>query len=174
MAWCSARLLDEAQQRGGFHVATEENTFHRRRRRSRGIHHLIGIAPSNHGTAGLVTPPPDFLPSPTSGPNPACPACEDQSAGSPFLQKLNRIGDVQGPSYTVIATRLDEVATPYQSQFFKGSAKQVTNITIQDKCPADVIEHDRAPKDPVVQQWVANALGVPNGPADPALQPSFL
>jgi hypothetical protein len=149
VAWCSARLLDEAQQRRGFHVAIEENTFHRRRRRSRRIHvgavrprrharefgpfvdavlaatgakqadlvghsqggmmprysmgflggakkvhHLIGIAPCNHGTAGLVTPPPDFLPSPTSGPNPACPACEDQSAGSPFLQKLNPIGDV--------------------------------------------------------------------------------
>jgi triacylglycerol lipase len=136
--------------------------------------YLISIAPSNHGTAGLVTPPPDFLPSPTSGPSPACPACEDQPAGSPFLRKPNSIGDVQGPSYTVIATRLDEVVTPYQSQFLKGSAKQDTNITIQDKCPADVIEHDQAPKDPVVQQWVANALAVPNGPADPAFQPSCL
>jgi hypothetical protein len=74
----------------------------------------------------------------------------------------------------VIATRLDEVVTPYQSQFLKGSAKQVTNITIQDKCPADVIEHDQAPNHPVVQQWVANALAVPNGPADPALQPNCL
>jgi hypothetical protein len=46
-------------------------------------------------------------------------ACEDQSAGSPFLQKLNPIGDV-------------------------------------------------------VQEWVANALAVRNGPADPAFQPSCL
>ena len=55
-----------------------------------------------------------------------------------------------------------------------GSAKQITNITIQDKCPADVIEHDQAPNDPVVQQWAANALAVPNGPADPAFRPSCL
>jgi triacylglycerol lipase len=99
--------------------------------------------------------------------------CADQSAGSPFLQKLNSIGDVvPGPSYTVISTRHDQVVTPYQSQFLTGPGWQATNITIQDKWPADVIEHDQAPNDPVVQQLVANALGVPNGPADPAFRPS--
>jgi hypothetical protein len=86
---------------------------------------------------------------------------------------LNSIGDVvPGPSYAVISTRHDEVLTPDQSQFLTGPGWQVTNITIQDKCPPDVIEHDQTPNDPVVQQLVANALGVPNGPDDPAFRPS--
>ena len=52
-----------------------------------------------------------------------------------------------------------------------GPARQVTNITIQDKCPADPIEHDQTPNDPVVHQIVAHALGMVSGPADPAYQP---
>ena len=66
---------------------------------------LVGIAPSNHGTQGLITPPPDFVPPPEYGANPTCQACADQQAGSPFLTGLNAIGDtVTGPSYTVIST----------------------------------------------------------------------
>ena len=79
-----------------------------------------------------------------------------------------------GPAYTVISTTHDEVVTPYQSQFLSGPARQVTNITIQDKCPADLIEHDQTPNDPVVRQLVANALGMTAGPADPAFQPRCL
>ncbi|MEW1810508.1 alpha/beta fold hydrolase [Pseudarthrobacter phenanthrenivorans] len=138
------------------------------------VHHLVGIAPSNHGTEGVILPPPDLVPTPdyTAA---GCPACADQQAGSPFMQELNSIGDtVAGPSYTVISTIHDEVVIPYNSQFLNGSARQVTNITIQDKCPADVFEHDQTPNDPVVHQFVANALGQASGPADPAFQPVCL
>jgi len=137
------------------------------------VNHLIGIAPSNHGTQGLIMPPPDFVPPVGGSSNPACQACVDQQAGSAFLTTLNSIGDtVAGPAYTVISTTHDEVVTPYQSQALAGPAKKVTNITIQDKCPADVIEHDQTPNDPVVQQLVAAALGRPAGvPADPGYQP---
>ncbi|MDQ0757281.1 triacylglycerol lipase [Arthrobacter sp. B3I4] len=138
------------------------------------VHHLVGIAPSNHGTKGVIVPPPGFVPPPdyTAA---GCAACADQQAGSAFMQQLNSIGDtVAGPSYTVISTVHDEVVIPYNSQFLNGSARQVTNITIQDKCPADVIEHDQAPNDPVVHQLVTNALGQASGPADPAYQPSCL
>ena len=115
------------------------------------VHQLIGIAPSNHGTRGVIVPGPDGLPALTSADPTACPACADQTAGSAFLQKLNSIGDtVKGPSYTVISTTHDEVVTPYQSQALTGSASQVTNLVIQDKCPADPIEHDQTPNDPVV------------------------
>ncbi|GIU56696.1 hypothetical protein [Arthrobacter sp. NicSoilC12] len=48
------------------------------------------------------------------------------------------------------------------------SRAQVTNITIQDKCPADAIEHDQTPNDPVMHQIVAHALGMVAGLADPA------
>ena len=91
------------------------------------------------------------------------------------MQKLNSIGDtVAGPSYTVISTVYDEVVIPYNSQFLSGPARQVTNITIQDKCPADVFEHDQTPNDPVVHQFVAHALGRVSGPADPAYQPNCI
>lgn len=138
------------------------------------VHHLVGIAPSNHGTQGLIVPPPDAVPDPaytTLG----CAACADQQAGSAFMQELNAKGDiVAGPSYTVISTVYDEVVIPYNSQFLVGPARQVTNITIQDKCPADVFEHDQTPNDPVVHQFVANALSQPSGPADPGYQPNCL
>ncbi len=139
---------------------------------AKNVHHLVGIAPSNHGTQGVITPTPEQLPAGTSDSNVACQACADQAAGSPFMTKLNSIGDlVNGPSYTVIATKYDEVVTPYTSQFLAGPAKRVTNITIQDKCALDPIEHDQAPNDPVVHQLVANALEQTSGPADPAFQP---
>ena len=79
-----------------------------------------------------------------------------------------------GPSYTVISTKYDEVVIPYNSQYLNGSARQVTNLTIQDKCPADVFEHDQTPNDPVVHQLVGHALGRASGPADPAYQPVCL
>ena len=138
------------------------------------VNHLVGIAPSNHGTRGLIAPSPDSVPPATSVGGSNCQACADQQAGSPFLAKLNSIGDtVSGPVYTVISTTHDEVVTPYPSQFLAGPARQVTNITIQDKCPADVIDHDQAPNDPVTQRLVSDALGQPAGrPGNPAYQPS--
>ena len=138
------------------------------------VNHLVGIAPSNHGTRGLIAPSPDSVPPATSVGGSNCQACADQQAGSPFLAKLNSIGDtVSGPAYTVISTTHDEVVTPYPSQFLAGPARQVTNITIQDKCPADVIDHDQAPNDPVTQRLVSDALGQPAGrPGNPAYQPS--
>ncbi len=91
------------------------------------------------------------------------------------MTELNSIGDtVKGPYYTVISTVYDEVVTPYRSQFLAGSAAQVTNITLQEKCPLDLVEHDQAPNDPAVHQLVAHALGRTGAPADPAYQPRCL
>jgi triacylglycerol lipase len=141
---------------------------------AKNVHHLIGIAPSNHGTEGVIVPPPGFVPDPDYT-GLGCAACADQQAGSAFMQKLNSIGDtVAGPAYTVISTVHDEVVIPYNSQFLAGPARQVTNITIQDKCPADLFEHDQTPNDPVVHQIVAHALGRLSGPADPAYQPACI
>jgi triacylglycerol lipase len=137
------------------------------------VRSLVGIAPSNHGTQGLITPSPDGTTPPASGDS--CRACDQQQAGSRFLKRLNRDGDLvhadhrrrQGPFYTVISTRYDEVVTPYRSQFLSGPARRVTNIVIQDVCPADPIEHDQAPNDPVVHQLVLEALSHERAPADP-------
>jgi hypothetical protein len=135
---------------------------------ARKVHQLIGIAPSNHGTTAAPTPPAGS----TLVPNP-CAACDDQAAGSPFLTKLNSIGDiVAGPSYTVISTVNDEVVRPYTSQALAGPAKRVTNIVIQNLCPLDPIEHDQTPNDPVVHQLVSNALAQVKGPGDPNFRPA--
>ncbi len=105
--------------------------------------------------------------------NSACRACDQQSAGSRFLQKLNAGRDVEkGPYYTVISTTHDEVVTPYTSQALAGPESHVTNLVIQDYCPADPIEHDQTPNDPVVQQIVSAALNRENGPANPRFQPT--
>lgn len=142
---------------------------------ARQVDDLVGIAPSNHGTQGVLVALPDGTAATVAGDeNPLCPACSDQVAGSPFLQELNARGDtVPGPSYTVISTIYDEVVTPYTSQFLDGPERQVTNITLQDLCPADVFEHDQTPNDPVVHQLVAHALET-DGPADPAFRPACL
>jgi len=130
---------------------------------------LVGLAPSNHGTTlGL----PDLLRGllvPVAGL--VCPACADQAAGSPFLTRLNADGDVDpGVKYTVIATRYDESVVPYTSSFLAGPSSQVTNITLQDKCPLDFDDHVGLAFDQVVTQLVLNALSH-DGRAQPGFQP---
>ncbi|GHG51071.1 lipase [Sinomonas cellulolyticus] len=135
------------------------------------VHQLIGIAPSSHGTQGLIAPSPAGMILDTTATSTACQACADQYAGSEFVAQLNSIGDtVPGPAYTVISTRYDEVVTPYTSQALAGSSKQVTNLVLQDYCPLDTIEHDQSPNDPNVWALVSNAL-LQGGPADPAFRP---
>lgn len=132
------------------------------------VSELIGIAPSNHGSSGSFG---DYAAQYGDSP-----AAADQEAGSPFMQQLNGDGvDAPQPStgeidYTVISTTHDEIVTPYQSQALAGPSAVVTNVVVQDKCPHDSYEHVGLVYDPVVLQWVENALGRP-GPADPAFAP---
>ena len=128
---------------------------------------LIGIAPSNHGT--------DSTFGNYSAQYGDSPAAADQEAGSSFLRNLNAGDETpQGSgaqiSYTVLETSHDEIVTPYTSAFLSGSAGEVTNVLLQDKCPGDTFEHVALTDDPVVLQWVENALASP-GPADPAFAP---
>ncbi|KUJ66615.1 lipase [Streptomyces albus subsp. albus] len=126
---------------------------------------LIGIVPSNHGTANPLA----LVTGATF-----CPSCKEQTTGSPLLTKLNAGGETPaGPDYTVVTTRHDEVVIPYTSALLTGPARHLTNAVLQDRCPLDPFMHDQATKDPVVAQWVLNALGR-RGPADPAFQPRCL
>ncbi|GGQ22712.1 esterase/lipase family protein [Streptomyces roseolilacinus] len=105
------------------------------------VNALVGIAPSNHGTTllGLTRLLP-YFPGAADLLNERTPALADQVAGSPFLRKLDEGGDtVPGVRYTVIATRYDEVVTPYRSQFLDGPG--VRNVLLQDLCPLDLSEH---------------------------------
>ncbi|WP_433247655.1 esterase/lipase family protein [Streptosporangium sp. CA-135522] len=123
------------------------------------VRKLIGIVPSNHGTtaSGLVTLGRSLgLLGPVVE---ACPACGQQIVGSDFLRDLNA-GDeaLPGVEHTVIATKYDEVVTPYTSSFLNGSG--VKNILLQDKCPSDTNAHLGVDFDPVVHRIVLNELGV--------------
>ena len=82
---------------------------------------LVGLAPSNHGTANplLLTPGVGVL----------CPACLQQKTGSAFLQNLNGGDETPGPvSYTNVVTQYDEVVLPHTSGYLAGP--NTTNIRL--------------------------------------------
>ncbi len=105
------------------------------------VNALVGIAPDNHGTDlnGLTNLLP-YFPGAEDLLKATTPGLADQITGSAFLTKLNAGGDtVPGVRYTVIATRYDEVVTPWRTQYLSGSA--VRNVLLQDLCPLDLSEH---------------------------------
>jgi triacylglycerol lipase len=71
-----------------------------------------------------------------------CPdALRQQSSGSDFITTLNDDGATYpGIRYTTIATRFDEIVTPYDRAFLP-AADNVTNITLQDQCPNELVDH---------------------------------
>ncbi len=128
---------------------------------AKSVHALIGLSPSNHGTTvGGFLSLLELLPGGAgrAGIGLVCGiACEEQLAGSPFMEKLNAGGDtVRGVTYTVIETQYDEVVTPYTSAFLTGKA--VTNIDLQQQCALDLSEHLATPFDHIALRDVLNAL----------------
>ncbi|MFJ4281577.1 esterase/lipase family protein [Streptomyces massasporeus] len=123
------------------------------------VNALVGIAPSNHGTDlnGLTKLLP-YFPGAADLLSKNTPALADQVTGSAFLTKLNAGGDtVSGVRYTVIATKYDEVVTPWRSQYLNGP--DVRNVLLQDLCSVDLSEHVAVGLlDRVVFHEVANAL----------------
>ncbi|MFF9409359.1 esterase/lipase family protein [Streptomyces anandii] len=123
------------------------------------VNALVGLAPDNHGAtlSGLTNLLP-YFPGAEDLISAATPGLADQIPGSAFLTKLNDGGDtVPGVHYTVIATKHDEVATPWRSQYLSGS--DVHNVLLQDLCPLDLSEHVAiALLDRIAFHEVANAL----------------
>ncbi|MGW1957700.1 alpha/beta fold hydrolase [Streptomyces sp. NPDC001920] len=125
------------------------------------VRRLIGLAPSNHGAtvSGLGTLTTELGLDPTVS-LVAGQAYADQMVGSEVHTTLDRGGDTQpGVAYTVIATRYDEVVTPFHNQFLTpGRGATVRNITIQEICPQDLSEHISIAYDSNAHQLVLNAL----------------
>jgi triacylglycerol lipase len=127
---------------------------------ARYVEELVAMSPSNHGTKTAEGVSFD-----------ACPACAQQATNSTFLRKLNRGRDVEkGVDYTVIQTRHDDTIVPYTSAFLSGPRAQVTNVLLQRACPRNDSTHVTVAVDPVVVQWIRNALER-SGPANPRLKP---
>ncbi|MGQ4488668.1 lipase family protein [Streptomyces sp. 372A] len=127
------------------------------------VNAMIGLAPDNHGTTLLgLTKLLPYFPGAEYLLNAGTPGLADQVAGSPFVTKLNSLPDtVPGVHYTVIATRYDEVVTPYRTQFLDGP--DVRNVLLQDLCPVDLSEHVAIGTiDRVAYHEVANALDPPH------------
>ncbi|MEU3527464.1 alpha/beta fold hydrolase [Streptomyces sp. NPDC038707] len=120
---------------------------------------LVGLAPDNHGTDldGLTRLLP-YFPGAEDLLDAATPGLAGQIAGSDFLTRLNAGGDtVPGVRYTVLATRYDEVVTPWRTQYLSGS--DVRNVLLQDLCPLDLSEHLAIGlSDRIAFHEVANAL----------------
>ncbi|MFG2625799.1 esterase/lipase family protein [Streptomyces sp. NPDC048473] len=123
------------------------------------VNAMIGLAPDNHGTTLLgLTKLLPYFPGAEDLLNANTPGLADQMAGSPFITKLNAGGDtVPGVRYTVIATKYDEVVTPYRTQYLDGPS--VRNVLLQDLCPVDLSEHVAiGTVDRIAYHEVANAL----------------
>ncbi|WP_128428263.1 esterase/lipase family protein [Streptomyces cyaneus] len=125
------------------------------------VHSLIALAPSNHGgnISGIGTLTTKLGLNPTMSAL-VGQAWSDQMVGSEMNRKLDRDGDTQpGVDYTVIATRYDEFATPYQNNFLTaGPGATVRNILIQEICPQDFSDHLSLAYDTNAAQLVSNAL----------------
>ncbi|MEV7177422.1 alpha/beta fold hydrolase [Kitasatospora sp. NPDC093679] len=126
------------------------------------VRKLVGIAPNNSGTTldgitelgrqlHVLEPANELL-------DDLCAACVEQEVGSPFLAALDAGGQtVPGVDYTVIATRFDEVVTPYTNAFLP-AGPHVTDLTVQDQCPLDATDHLEIGYDPIALTDVLNAL----------------
>ncbi|MET9417873.1 alpha/beta fold hydrolase [Streptomyces klenkii] len=127
------------------------------------VNSLTGIAPNNHGTtlSGLVTLM-DKVPGARSALGGLTPGLTDQAIGSDYLKKMASVPDtVPGVRYTVIATKYDEVVTPYTSGYLTGP--DVRNVLLQNLCAVDFSEHIAiGTVDRVVAHEVTNALDPAN------------
>jgi len=104
-----------------------------------------------------------------------CVACPEMLTGSDLMKKVQE-GGVFLPeiTYTNIVTQHDGVVWPYTSGL--GTGPNVTNVVLQDTCPADEVNHVGLVIDPNALGHVFNALDpahakpvpcVPMGPASP-------
>ncbi|QIN83126.1 alpha/beta fold hydrolase [Rubrobacter tropicus] len=132
---------------------------------------LVGFAPSNYGTELNSATSEDSTAEdfglPVSGTSGPCRACDQQSAGSPFLKRLNGGDDTLGSaSYTQIATDDDEIIIPYTRCFLKGELR-TANLTLQDYYEPDlIVTHQNIYDDPIAQEFMLDALDNP-GPTKP-------
>src|SRR2546423_7500085 len=101
----------------------------------------VGISGVKHGTtlhgvATLATEVGNLFfpgqPSPTVG---SCASCPQFVVGSDYIRKIEARAPAPNVIYTNIATRYDELVSPYTSSFLTG--RNVTNITLQDNCALD-------------------------------------
>ncbi|KAF9359752.1 hypothetical protein BGX26_011525 [Mortierella sp. AD094] len=125
------------------------------------VNRMVGISPINHGTTldGIATIAQAlkiFYPAQPIFDSFA-PAFYELVSTSAFIAKLNAGGDVApGVIHSNIATRFDEVVTPYETCFQNDAG--VTNALLQDLCFFSINEHLTMINSKVVMRFVMNQL----------------
>ncbi|BBH18055.1 lipase [Nocardioides baekrokdamisoli] len=121
------------------------------------VHAVVALAPPSHGTTlwGLsaLIQAVGLNSTVASG----CGACADLLAGSSAVQALDN-GPIAQPgiAYTTIISKYDEAITPYTSAAINEPG--VTNIVVQDLCPADPVGHTGLAYDSGPLSMIENAL----------------
>ncbi|WP_033424843.1 esterase/lipase family protein [Actinomadura flavalba] len=109
------------------------------------IDRVVALAPPTHGTSfaglvdlghrlGIMKQVNEIMAAV------GCVACTELTTGAPTIARLND-GPIAQPgiSYTVIASTSDALVTPRGVSFVREPG--VTNLEIQDRCPADTVGH---------------------------------
>ncbi|MFE2283720.1 esterase/lipase family protein [Streptomyces sp. NPDC059443] len=132
---------------------------------------VVELGATNHGTtmSGFTTLA-DKLHILEAGAKPLGEAGVQQYVKSDFIKELNADGDtVPGVDYTVIATKYDEITTPWQTTFMTaGPGATVQNITLQEGCFVDFSAHLSMSYSPRAIGLVKQALD-PSAPAAPCV-----
>jgi hypothetical protein len=122
----------------------------------------IAFAATNHGSVAVIPLCPPVL---------GCaPSLWEQIYHSQYTEAMNsRQETFPGISYTDIYTRADEFVQPNLNgdgtTSLHGGGGAITNVALQDVCPADISEHLAAGTYPVAYAIAMDALTHP-GPAD--------
>ncbi|KAF9163710.1 hypothetical protein DFQ26_002231 [Actinomortierella ambigua] len=124
------------------------------------VKRYVGISPIQQGTTlsgivllGKVTglfgpaqPAVDYF----------CPGCYQMVYDSKFMENLNNGGDtIPGVVHSNLATRTDQIVTPWRNSFQKGPS---TNNILQDLCLLALNEHLTIITNPITTRWVLNQL----------------
>ena len=123
---------------------------------------VVAIAPPTHGTTfgGLVTIGEDLHAMPEVNElliNGECIACAELITGGSAVATLDAGPIAQpGVTYTIIASKSDELVTPTSTAFVY--AHGVHNAYIQATCPYDRVGHLGEAYDSDVEQMITNAL----------------
>ncbi|KAG0339727.1 hypothetical protein BG000_001465 [Podila horticola] len=125
------------------------------------VNRMVGVSPITHGTtlSGISTFAKAlqiFYPAQSLF-DKIAPSFYQMVNTSSFIAKLNAGGDTSpGVIHSNIATKFDEVVTPYATAFQNGPG--VTNIVLQDLCLLSLNEHLTMVNSKVVLQYVLNQL----------------
>ncbi|MER7395307.1 alpha/beta fold hydrolase [Streptomyces sp. NPDC000151] len=130
------------------------------------VHNFVGLSPSNHGITAqglmnLARQIPGAKELVEQGAvQVTVPAWPQLQKDHPFQRELADLGETaEGVRYTVIATKYDDVVTPYTScALAETEGHYVKNIVLQDIAPDDHTPHASMPYNATVLNEVLKAL----------------